>query len=147
MLWMGDDRTELKGEHMKNLATTAALAALLLAGCAAPGSPASGGNASAANGQDSKEALDGEAQVLRSKIVQLKEQVVVFEVMLTDVERRAAMTKTVALRPANVGTVPVVAQTRPDSGRLSVTVRPSTGESPPAKPVPKKKVNKDVRRK
>lgn len=122
---------------MKKLMTMSGLAALFLSGCAAPNfSTLTAGPAAAPTGANMS--LEGQSRVLRSKIVELKKEVMVFEVMLTDVERRAAMSQvslssfpnTEVVQGASVATetVPV----RSDADRLSVTVR--AAPVPAAKP-------------
>ena len=77
---------------MKKLMTLAGLAALLLSGCAAPNFSTSGTGATVAPAPTNL-SLEAQSRVIRSKMVELKKEVKVFEVMLTDVERRAAMSQ------------------------------------------------------
>lgn len=119
---------------MKKLMTTAGLAALLLSGCAAPDFSASGTGSTAP--APTNLSLEGQSRVIRSKIVELKKEVMVFEVMLTDVERRAAMSQislsslpnTEVVQGASVAPEP--ASARSDADRLSVTVRPAPAARP-----------------
>lgn len=75
---------------MNKLMTVAGLAAFFLSGCASTGFSASRPDATAAPAPTNL-SLEGQSRLIRSKIVGLKKEVMVFEVMLTDVERRAAM--------------------------------------------------------
>ena len=128
---------------MKKLMTLAGLAALLLSGCTAPNFPTSGTGATVAPAPTNL-SLEGQSRVIRSKIVELKKEVKVFEVMLTDVERRAAMSQislssfpnTEVVQGATVAPEPAPA--RSDADRLSVTVRPA----PAARPAENKNDNK-----
>ena len=127
---------------MKKLMTLAGLAALFLSGCAAPDFSASGTGSTAP--APTNLSLEGQSRVIRSKIVELKKEVKVFEVMLTDVERRAAMSQislssfpnTEVVQGASVAPEPAPA--RSDADRLSVTVRPA----PAARPAENKNDNK-----
>lgn len=118
---------------MKRLMTAAALAGLFLSGCALPALP---GPAAAAPAGATM-SLEGQSRTLRTKIVQLKQEVAVFEVMLTDVERRAAMSQISLSSLPNTEAAPgasVAADTAParsNADRLSVTVRPAPGAAPP----------------
>ena len=120
---------------MKKLMTVAALAALFLSGCAVPTLPGSGATATAAPAGATM-SLEGQSRTLRTKIVQLKQEVAVFEVMLTDVERRAAMSQISLSSLPNTEVVPgasVATETTParsNADRLSVTVRPAPGGTP-----------------
>jgi len=122
---------------MKKLMTVAGLAAFFLSGCAAPNFSASSPDATAAPAPVNL-SLEGQSRVIRSKIVALKKEVMVFEVMLTDVERRAAMSQislssfpnTEVVQGASVAPGPAPA--RSDADRLSVTVRPAPASA--AKP-------------
>jgi hypothetical protein len=115
---------------MKKLMTMAGLAALFLSGCAAPNFSASSAGATASPAPANL-SLEGQSRVLRSKIVELKKEVMVFEVMLTDVERRAAMSQVSVSSFPNTEVVqgatvaPEPAPARSDADRLSVTVRPA----------------------
>lgn len=118
---------------MKKLMTIAGLAALFLSGCAAPNFSASGTGSTAAPAPTNL-SLEGQSRLIRSKIVDLKKEVRVFEVMLTDVERRAAMSQislsslpnTEVVQGATVAPEPA----RSNADRLSVTVRPAPAASP-----------------
>ncbi|CDS53082.1 hypothetical protein [Polaromonas sp. CG9_12] len=115
--------------------TVAGLAAFFLSGCAAPYFSASSPDATAAPAPVNL-SLEGQSRVIRSKIVALKKEVMVFEVMLTDVERRAAMSQislssfpnTEVVQGASVAPEP--ASARSDADRLSVTVRPAPAAKP-----------------
>ena len=120
---------------MKKRMTLMGLAALFLSGCAAPefsSSPA----ASTAAPAPANLSLQGQSRLLRTKIVQLKQEVRVFEGMLTDVERRAAMAQVSVSSLPNTDDVPgasVASDTTParrDADRLSVTVRPAPAARP-----------------
>ena len=125
---------------MSKLMTVAGLAAFFLSGCAAPGFSASNAGSTVAPAPTNL-SLEGQSRVIRSKIVALKKEVMVFEVMLTDVERRAAMSQislssfpnTEVVQGASVAAEPAPA--RSDADRLSVTVRPVPASAFPAKPV------------
>ena len=115
---------------MNKLMTLAGLAAFFLSGCASTGFSASRPDATAAPAPTNL-SLEGQSRLIRSKIVGLKKEVMVFEVMLTDVERRAAMSQislssspsTEVVQGASVAPEP--ASARSDADRLSVTVRPA----------------------
>ena len=120
---------------MKKLMTLAGLAALLLSGCAVPEFSTSSTGSTVAPAPTNL-SLEGQSRVIRSKIVELKKEVRVFEVMLTDVERRAAMSQislsslpnTEVIQGASVAPEP--ASARSDADRLSVTVRPAPAARP-----------------
>ncbi|MBG6073480.1 MULTISPECIES: hypothetical protein [unclassified Polaromonas] len=122
---------------MNKLMTVAGLAAFFLSGCAAPGFSASNAGSTAAPAPTNL-SLEGQSRVIRSKIVALKKEVMVFEVMLTDVERRAAMSQislssfpnTEVVQGASVAAEPVPARSAAD--RLSVTVRPAPASASPS---------------
>lgn len=135
---------------MKTLMGWGLTAALILPGCAAPTLPASGTDESFMTPPERKAALEMQARGIRTKIIQLKQQVVVQEVMLTNVERRAAMSQVslsslpntdVLLEPSLA-----LAPARPNTDRLSVAVRPAVVAAPVAK-LPVKKKPLKVRRK
>ena len=111
---------------MTKLMTVAGLAAFFLSGCAAPGFSASSAQSTAAPAPTNL-SLEGQSRVIRSKIVELKKEVMVFEVMLTDVERRAAMSQISLSSFPNTEVVQgaSVAPARSEADRLSVTVRPA----------------------
>ena len=116
---------------MKKLMTVAGLAALLLSGCAVPEFSTSGTGSTVAPAPTNL-SLEGQSRLIRSKIVELKKEVVVFEVMLTDVERRAAMSQISLSSFPNTEVVQgaSVAPGRSDADRLSVTVRPAPAARP-----------------
>lgn len=122
---------------MSKLMTVAGLAAFFLSGCAAPNFSAPSSDATAAPAPVNL-SLEGQSRLIRSKIVTLKKEVMVFEVMLTDVERRAAMSQislsslpnTEVVQGASVAAEPAPARSAAD--RLSVTVRPAPAASPKA---------------
>jgi len=120
-------------DEMKELTTLVALAGLCLSGCALPTLP----DAATATPAGATLSLEGQSRTLRTKIVQLKQEVAVFEVMLTDVERRAAMSQISLSSLPNTEAMPsasVASDTAPNNAdRLSVTVRPAPGAMlPPA---------------
>ena len=120
---------------MKKIMTLTGLAALFLSGCAAPDFSRSAA-ASTAAPAPANLSLEGQSRHLRTKIVQLKQEVRVFEGMLTDVERRAAMAQisvsslpnTEVVQGASVAPEPASARSNAD--RLSVTVRPAPAARP-----------------
>lgn len=133
---------------MKKFTMLAGWASLLLSGCAMPVLPApTAGNAAAATATpaDRKALFEAQSRGLRSKIVHLKQEVMVFEVMLTDVERRAAMSQiSLSSLPSTevaskIGTVANAAPARREDERLSVTVRPEDAAFPAAKSAGNKK--------
>ena len=115
---------------MNKLMTLAGLAAFFLSGCAVPNFSGSGTRSTVAPAPVNL-SLEGQSRVIRSKIVALKKEVMVFEVMLTDVERRAAMSQISLSSSPNTEVVqgtsvaPEPASARSDADRLSVTVRPA----------------------
>jgi len=129
---------------MKKLMMLAGWAPLLLSGCAMPVWPvpmASNATVATATPVDRKASFEAQSRGLRSKIVQLKQEVMVFEVMLTDVERRAAMSQISlsSLPSTEVAPTANAAPARREDDRLSVTVRPEDAASPAAKPADNKK--------
>lgn len=93
-----------------------------------------------------KVALEMQARGIRTRIIQLKQQVVVQEVMLTNVERRAAMSQVSlsSLPNTDVFSEPssALVPAHPNADRLSVTVRPAMVAAPVAKlPVKREKQN------
>ena len=125
---------------MKKLKTTVILAALFLSGCAAPRLPPTTADVSSPDPSARKAALDAQARGLRTKITERKQKITVFEVMLTDVERRAARAQIDLSYLPNTNIEPEVATTqRSDTDRLSVAVRPSPVASSAAKPAIKKR--------
>lgn len=128
---------------MKAFTSMALAAALILPGCAVPGAPASSMDEASMTPLERKAALESQARGIRTRIIQLKQQVVIQEVMLTNVERRAAMSQlalsnlpdTDVLSEAALASAPV----RPDAPRLSVVVRPVPVAASTANPPVKKK--------
>ena len=121
---------------MKKLKTSVILAALFLSGCAAPPPPMPTTTADVSNPDPStrKAALDAQARGLRGKITERKQKITVFEVMLTDVERRAARAQIDLSYLPNTNIESEVATQRTDTDRLSVAVRPSPVAATAAKP-------------
>ena len=130
---------------MKTLKTTVILAALLLSGCAAPSLPTTTVGGTMPDPSDRKQALNAQARELRTKIIDRKQKIMVFEVMLTDVERRAAMSQVALSYLPNTNLLAEAAPERTGSDRLSVTVKPSPVAAPAAKPVVKKRPAKKKR--
>ena len=131
---------------MKTLKTTVILAALLLSGCAAPSLPTTttaGG--SVPDPSNRKLALNAQARELRTKIIDRRQKIMVFEVMLTDVERRAAMSQVALSYLPNTNLLSEAAPERAGSDRLSVTVKASSVAAPAAKPAVKKRPAKKKR--
>ena len=121
---------------MKKCTIAAGVAGLLLSGCMLPTWPVGAATAPAAPAGAGM-SLEGQSRVLRTKIVQLKQEVRVFEGMLTDVERRAAMSQVSVSSFPNTEAVPgasAAVDPRPAPDRLSVTVRPAPDGPPPARP-------------
>lgn len=118
---------------MKKLKTTVILGALFLSGCAAPTlSPKTAELATPAPSA-SKAALVAQSREIRSKIIERKQKIAVFEVMLTDVERRAARAQIDLTYLPNTNVEPEVTAQRSDPDRLSVAVRSSTNAAPSEK--------------
>lgn len=130
---------------MKKLKTTVILGALFLSGCAAPTlSPRTAETATPAPSAG-KAALVAQSREIRSKITERKQKIAVFEVMLTDVERRAARSQINLTYLPNTNVEPEVTTQRSDPDRLSVAVRPSPNAAPyetsmAAKPSMKKRL-------
>ena len=124
---------------MKKLKTTVILAGLFLSGCAAPPLPPTTADASSPDPLARKSALDAQARGIRTKIIERKQKIAVFEVMLTDVERRAARSQVALSYLPNTNIESEVATERTDKDRLSVAVRPSPVATPAAKPFVKKR--------
>ena len=101
-----------------------------------------------------KASLESQARGIRTKIIQLKQQVVVQEVMLTNVERRAAISQVSLSNLPNTEVLsepaPALVVARPETDRLSVAVRPApvvaTVVKPPVKKKPKKVSQKTKQR-
>lgn len=131
---------------MKAFTSTALAAALILSGCAGPGAPASRMDEISLTPPERKAALESQALSIRTRIIQLKQQVVVQEVMLTNVERRAAMSQLTLSNLPNTEVLseaaPASTPVRPDVPRLSVIVRPAAVTAPVASPPVKKKTKK-----
>ena len=135
---------------MKALMSMAMTAALFLSGCAASTSSTPSADESSMTPAQRKAALESQAYGIRTKIIQLKQQVVVQEVMLTNVERKAAMSQVVLSNLPNTEIlsepVPAVAVARPEADRLSVAVRPAPAAAPVVKPAVKKKKKKAIQK-
>ena len=119
---------------MKKLKTSVILAALFLSGCAAPPLPPVTADVSNPDPSARKAALNAQARGLRAKITERKQKITVFEVMLTDVERRAARAQIDLSYLPNTNIESETATPRADSDRLSVAVRPSPVAATAAKP-------------
>lgn len=110
---------------MKTLTTTVILGAAWLAGCAAPPLPIPAAGASQAELAASTLPLKAQAHQLRTHITERKQKIAVFEVMLTDVERRAARSQTPLSYLPNTNLPSEVTAAAPANDRLGVAVRPS----------------------
>ena len=110
---------------MKQLKTMAILGALFLSGCAAPPLPPTAAAVATPAPSAGKAALMAQSRELRTKITERKQKITVFEVMLTDVERRAARAQIDLTYLPNTNVEPEVATQRTVPDRLSVAVRPS----------------------
>jgi hypothetical protein len=124
---------------MKKLKTTVILVGLFLSGCAAPPLPPTTADVSSPDPSARKSALDAQAWGIRTKIIERKQKIAVFEVMLTDVERRAARSQVALSYLPNTNLESEVAMQHTDTDRLSVAVRPSPVATPAAKPIMKKR--------
>ncbi|CDS50772.1 hypothetical protein [Polaromonas sp. CG9_12] len=129
---------------MQKLKTTLILAALFLAGCAAPPMPPTTADVSTPAPSTGKAALNAQSRELRTKIIDRKQKITVFEVMLTDVERRAARAQIDLTYLPNTNIESEAATQRSEPDRLSVAVRPSpaaavTANSMALKPSAKKR--------
>ena len=139
---------------MKALICMALTATSILSGCAIPAPPTSNLDVSSMTPLERKASLESQARGIRTKIIQLKQQVVVQEVMLTNVERRAAMSQVSLSNLPNTEVLsepaPALALARPETDRLSVAVRPApvavTVVKPPVKKKPKKVSQKTKQR-
>ena len=132
-------------EDMKKLKTMGVLAALFLSGCAAPTPPPTVADVSNSAPSASKAALNAQARGIRTQIIERKQKIAVFEVMLTDVERRAAHAQIPLTYLPNTNLLAQAAPERSDNDRLSVAVRPSPAAAPTlraAAPVAKPPVKK-----
>ena len=102
---------------------------VFLSGCAISTTPAPGASAALKSSSERQAEFESQAKTIRTRIVQLKQEVVVQEVMLVNVERRAAMSQFVLSNLPNTEILsepaPGVAVTRPETDRLSVAVRPA----------------------
>ena len=131
---------------MKAFTSMALAATLILPGCAVPGAPASSMDEASMTPPERKAALESQARGIRTRIIQLKQQVVIQEVMLTNVERRAAMSQLALSNLPNTDVLseatPASAPVRPDAPRLSVVVRPVPVAVPVVNPPVKKKKKK-----
>ena len=110
---------------MKQLKTTVILGALFLSGCAAPPLPPTAADVAMPAPSPGKAALMAQSRELRTKIIERKQKIAVFEVMLTDVERRAARAQIDLTYLPNTNVEPEVVSQRTATDRLSVAVRPS----------------------
>lgn len=129
---------------MKQLKTTVILGALFLSGCAAPPLPPKAADVAMPAPSPGKAALMAQSRELRTKITERKQKIAVFEVMLTDVERRAARAQIDLTYLPNTNVEPEVVSQRTPTDRLSVAVRPSpptasAEKSIAAKPIVKKR--------
>ena len=128
---------------MKKLKTTVILVALCLSGCATPPLPPATADVATPAPSPGKAALMAQSRELRGKIIERKQKISVFEVMLTDIERRAARAQIDLTYLPNTNIEPEVAAQRSDTDRLSVAVRPSpvatSAEKPAAVNPPVKK--------
>jgi hypothetical protein len=78
-------------------------------------------------------ALKAQARELRTNITERKQKITVFEVMLTDVERRAARAQVPLTYLPTTELLPEVQAARSGNDRLGVAVRPSLpAAAPPA---------------
>ena len=121
-------------KDMKKLTTTAILAALFISGCAAP--PLSPATASVSTPDPSagKAALNAQSRQIRTNIIERKQKIAIFEVMLTDVERRAARAQIPLTYLPNTNLLAQAAPERADNDRLSVSVRPVAAAAPAPAP-------------
>jgi len=114
---------------MKSLISMGLMGVVFLSGCAVSTSPAPGASAPLMSPSERQAELESQAKTIRTRIVQLKQQVVVQEVMLVNVERRAAMSQFVLSNLPNTEVLsepaPAVAVSRQETDRLSVAVRPA----------------------
>lgn len=132
---------------MKKLKTTVILGALLLSGCAAPQLTPTAADVAMPAPPAGKAALMAQSRELRTKIIERKQKITVFEVMLTDVERRAARAQIDLTYLPNTNIEPEVTAQRSNPDRLSVAVRSSpvaasNAKSMTAKPSVKKRFKK-----
>jgi len=117
---------------MTTLKTTVILGALLLAGCTAPSFPAKTEEAPGFQPTASSAALKAQSRELRTNIIERKQKIAVFEVMLTDVERRAARAQVPLTYLPNTNLLPEVQTARSVNDRLGVAVRPSLSAASPS---------------
>lgn len=120
---------------MKQLKTTVILGALFLSGCAAPSLSPKTAEIATPAASAGKAALVAQSREIRSKIIERKQKISVFEVMLTDVERRAARAQIDLTYLPNTNVEPEVTAQRSDADRLSVAVRPSPNAALSEKPM------------
>ena len=141
---------------MKKLKTMAILTALFLSGCAAPPLPPTNADISNPGPSAGKAELAAQSREIRTKIIERKQKITVFEVMLTDVERRAARAQIPLTYLPNTNLVAQAAPERASNDRLSVMVRPAlaaasvpsaatAAAAPKAKPLVKKRLAKKKR--
>ena len=114
---------------MKSLISMGLTGVVLLSGCAVSNSSAPTASAPLMSPLERQVEFESQAKTIRTRIVQLKQQVVVQEVMLVNVERRAAMSQFVLSNLPNTEVLsepaPAVAVSRLETDRLSVAVRPA----------------------
>ena len=114
---------------MKSLISMGLTGVVLLSGCAVSNSSAPTASAPLMSPLERQAEFESQAKTIRTRIVQLKQQVVVQEVMLVNVERRAAMSQFVLSNLPNTEVLsepaPAVAVSRLETDRLSVAVRPA----------------------
>ena len=135
---------------MKSLISMGLTGVVLLSGCAVSNSSAPTASAPLMSPLERQAEFESQAKTIRTRIVQLKQQVVVQEVMLVNVERRAAMSQFVLSNLPNTEVLsepaPAVAVSRLETDRLSVAVRPAPTATlvTPATPVTSAKSTKSV---
>lgn len=137
---------------MKKLKSTVIMTALFLTGCAAPPLLPASAEVSNPASPAGKTALDAQARGLRTQIIERRQRITVFEVMLTDVERRAARAQIPLSYLPDTNLMAQAAPQRTGNDRLSVAVRPSpaaasaaVAAAPKAKPPLKKRSVKKKR--
>ena len=131
---------------MRILKTTVILAALFLCGCAVSSLPQTTVDASNLDPSAGKTALDVQARGLRTQIIERKQKITVFEVMLTDVERRAARAQIPLTYLPDTNLAAQAAPQRANTNdRLSVAIKPSLAAAATAKAPMKKRPEKKKR--
>lgn len=118
------------------LKTMVILGTLWIAGCATPSLPAPTAEAPRPEPSPSSAALKAQARELRTHITHRKQKIAVFEVMLTDVERRAARSQVSLSYLPNTNLLPEVETVHPANDRLGVSVRPSLPAAAAPTPAP-----------